>query len=153
MNTIPVWQTAWELTKSHFTGYDIQRLSCDKVMYMYHWHNLLFLDYVYHLIFQWSMMFWKPALLLSKTVCFIKNLDNRQSPKHENYVRESYIIVRALQGLKYIYVTHVTKHTNMFQKKSIVGHCGGNMNHTTISGGEQYFSGIWCMATILKGLN
>jgi len=24
------------VTKSHCTGYDIQRLSCDKVMYMYH---------------------------------------------------------------------------------------------------------------------
>jgi len=34
------------------------------------------------------MMFWKPALLLSKTVCVIKKLDNGQSPKHEDYIRE-----------------------------------------------------------------
>jgi len=88
-------------------------------------------------------MFWKPALLLSKTVCIIKKLDNGQSPKQEDYVTQSYIVIRALQSLKHIYITHVTKHTNMFKKKStLVGHCGGNMNYTMTYGGEQYFSRI-----------
>jgi len=63
--------------------------------------------------------------------------------RNKKIMSQSYIVIRALQSLKYIYVTHVTKHTNMLKKNStVVGHCSGNMNHTMTSGGEQYFKRI-----------
>jgi hypothetical protein len=55
------------------------------------------------------------SVSVSETLYFIKKLDGRQSPKQADYVSDSYTIVRALQSWMYMYVIHVTQHTNMFK--------------------------------------